>query len=195
MFTGLIQACGTVASLSDFVLVVDLPLDAWQGDPIRVGESIAINGVCLTAVNLGAQIRFDLSQETLDRSSLGALSAGSRVNLERAMRVGDRLGGHIVQGHVDGTARIVSIVHGADSSIISFELLGEGEQYLIDKGSITLDGISLTVVRPEGNRFETWIIPHTLKETNLSSCSVGSVVNVEFDVLAKHVERLIAFRS
>jgi riboflavin synthase len=101
MFTGLIQACGTVASSSDFVLVVDLPVDAWEGDPIQIGESIAVNGVCVTATNLGSQISFDLSQETMDRTSLGALLPGSGVNLERAMRVGDRLGGHIVQGHVD----------------------------------------------------------------------------------------------
>jgi riboflavin synthase len=195
MFTGLIQACGTVASSSDFVLVVDLPVDAWEGDPIQIGESIAVNGVCVTATNLGSQISFDLSQETMDRTSLGALLPGSRVNLERAMRVGDRLGGHIVQGHVDGMARIVSIDHGADSSTFIFELAGSGEHYLIDKGSITLDGISLTVVRPEGSRFETWIIPHTLEFTNLRSRAVGDVVNVEFDVLAKYVERLLAYRG
>ena len=191
----MIQACGTVASFSNFVLIVDLPLDAWEGDPIHIGESIAINGVCLTATNLGAQISFDLSQETIDRTSLGGLVPGSRVNLERAMRVGDRLGGHIVQGHVDGTARVLSVEHGADSSIITFELVGSGAQYLIDKGSITLDEISLTVVRPEGSRFETWIIPHTLEVTNLGALSVGDIVNVEFDVLAKHVERLLAYRS
>jgi riboflavin synthase len=160
----------------------------------ELGESVAVNGVCLTVVDFADGLDFDLSSETIDRSNLGDLRTGDFVNLERAMTLGDRLGGHIVQGHVDATATITDIQPVDESTIFRFELPNSGGRYLVDKGSIALDGISLTVVRPERSRFEAWIIPHTLANTNLGHRLIGDRVNVEYDVLAKHVEQLLAYR-
>lgn len=194
VFTGLVQCVGRVTEHHSGRLVVRHDFDS--ADPLQIGESIAVNGCCLTALNSGMEVEFELSEETLRRTNMSALEVGQAVNLERAMRPFDRLGGHIVQGHVDAIARIRSIeAVDANSTKFEFELEDmAGGKYLIDKGSVTMDGISLTVVEPRQSTFSCWIVPHTLKNTNLSERRVGDAVNTEFDVLAKHVERLLAAR-
>lgn len=190
MFTGIVQALGKVRQLDNLVLEIDAPA-TFAGEGYEEGESIAINGCCLTVVGFDP-LRFDLSEETLARTDLGDLAAGAQVNLERAMTPKDRFGGHIVQGHVDATGELIAIEPQEGSSVFRFRIPEEYARYLIDKGSITIDGISLTVVRPEGDTFETWIIPHTLAHTNLGTRKAGDQVNLEFDVIAKYVERLLA---
>ncbi len=188
MFTGIIQQLGRVHSLSDGVLIVQGVADG--GDPWQVGESIAVNGCCLTYLPDDRGLRFDLSEETFSRTALGALSSGSQVNIERAMRPMDRFGGHIVQGHVDTVGRLVGI----DGERFTFQVKDSDGRYLIDKGSICIDGISLTLVRPENGKFSVAVIPHTLAVTNLGDKQEGDPVNIEFDVIAKHVEKLLAYR-
>ena len=193
MFTGIVQAVGTVVEADKLRLVVDAEA-AWPGDPVVVGESVALNGVCLTAVGVGSPLTFELSEETLVRTTFSRLARGSRVNLERAMRPADRFGGHIVQGHVDQVGAVLDVQ--AKDGWWSF-LLDSGEgggRYLVDKGSITVDGVSLTVVEPEHDAFRVAIIPHTFNETNIGRLQAGDRVNIEFDVLAKHVEKLLAYR-
>ncbi len=191
MFTGIIEALGRVRSLASGVLVVE-PDRELGPDPVQIGESVAVNGCCLTVVDKA--LTFDLSPETLARTSLGGLKAGTHVNLERAMRADGRFGGHIVQGHVDGTGQVVSITPSDNSTIFRFRVPAGSEKYLIDKGSITIDGISLTVVEPSATEFDVWVIPHTLQSTNLDERKVGDRVNLEFDALARYVERLLNFR-
>lgn len=192
MFTGLVQAVGSVRSVGDGRLVVDPP-DAWPGDPWQTGESVAVNGCCLTVTGDAPPLAFDLSAETLARTNLGVLQAGSLVNLERAMRPADRLGGHIVQGHVDGLASLLAVEKAGGSRVLRFQT--DGGRYLIDKGSVAVDGVSLTVVRPNGGEFEVWVVPHTLEATNLGDRRPGDLLNIEYDVLAKHVERLLDDRG
>ncbi len=190
MFTGIVQATSRVESLSDRVLLIESP-DAFEGDPYVLGESIAVNGCCLTVVESEGGLRFDLSPETLNRTSLGQIVSGGRVNLERAMRVNDRFGGHFVQGHVDATGTFLGARSDGNSTVIHIQAPQTADRYLIDKGSVTVDGISLTVVNPQNGMFEVWIIPQTLKETNLSDRKVGDWVNLEFDVIAKYVEKMV----
>ena len=189
MFTGLIQEVGVVRlageSLSVLVAATE---EAWQ-----VGESVAINGCCLTVKNIAAStLSFDLSPETTARTNLGRLQPGSRVNVERAMRPIDRLGGHIVQGHVDLLGEICNIEPRENAVVVEVLVPELGAKYLVDKGSVAVNGISLTVVSPAEGRFSTWIIPHTMANTNLSDAKIGDTVNVEFDVIAKHVDRLMS---
>lgn len=192
MFTGLIQAKGRIESRVGGRLVVSAR-GAWEGDPLVHGESIAVNGCCLTLVGMEEGMAFDLSEETFARTSLGELHPGSEVNLERAMKMGDRLGGHIVQGHVDGVGTCLSI-EGLDGSwTFRFRAPGGGK-YLIDKGSVSVEGISLTVVEPVEDEFSVAVIPHTFSATSLGSMAPGQKVNIEFDVLAKHVEKLLESR-
>ncbi len=187
MFTGIIQAIGTVRSFDAGTLVVDsgdLNLDR-----IELGESIAVSGVCLTLVALVyTKLTFELSEETIARSSFSAVAVGDQVNLERAMLATDRFGGHIVQGHVDGVGSVVSIREEGNSSVFRFSV--PSGRYIIEKGSITLNGVSLTVVEPAGCEFDVWVIPHTLANTNLGFLRVGSSVNVEYDVIAKYLDKL-----
>lgn len=187
MFTGIVEGLGSVRSLSSGVLVLDV-LRGFEGEPWKLGESVAVNGACLTVVDFSDGLRFDLSPETLARTSLGDVRPGSRVNLERAMRADGRFGGHLVQGHVDATGTVVSMTPQGNSTVFRFSAEG---RYLIDKGSITVDGVSLTVVEPSDGEFEVWVIPHTLQETNLGDRKVGDRVNLEFDLIAKYVERLV----
>jgi riboflavin synthase len=203
VFTGIIETLGTVRKMAEGVLDLEVDLSAWP-DAVAVGESIAVDGCCLTLVSSsplgprgqsGSLLRFDLSPETLARTSLGTVLPGSLVNLERAMRADGRFGGHIVQGHVDATGTIAAITPSENSTVIRFRVPSGAERYLIDKGSITVDGISLTVVNPEGTEFDTWIIPHTLANTNLRERRPGDAVNLEFDALARYVERLLAFKA
>lgn len=192
MFTGLVQAVGEVAELTKARLTLTLPSE-WT-DGIQHGESIAVNGCCLTAIPIERHLAFDISEETLRRTALSDLRTSSRVNLERALRATDRLGGHFVLGHVDSTAELVSVEDHPNSRRMTFQVDPSMDRLLIDKGSIALDGISLTIVTPSDGSFDVWIIPETLARTNLADRNVGDRVNVEFDVLAKHVERLLEAR-
>lgn len=190
MFTGLVQAMGEVAAWDGTTLGM-----RHEFADVELGESIAVNGCCLTVVRLGEMMDFELSPETVTRTSFGDLSVGSKVNLERSLRVGDRLGGHIVQGHVDAVGSCVEIDPSAEFTRMRFRVPSEGGRYLIDKGSIAIDGISLTVVSPVGDEFDVWLIPETLKRTTLGGFEVGRKVNIEYDVLAKHVEKLLISRG
>lgn len=191
MFTGLVQTVGEAVSLQGGRLIVRVQPQTWD-DAVQIGESVAVNGCCLTVVaDVEGELAFDLSEETLKRTSLGKLESGSQVNIERAMRPIDRYGGHIVQGHVDTTGELIEIRAEEHATVMRFRVPVDGQRYLIDKGSICLDGISLTIVEPRGSEFDVWVIPHTLSNTNLRTLKVGAVVNVEYDVLAKHVEQLL----
>ncbi len=198
MFTGIIQAVGKVGALQDGVLTVRTP-KAFAQTGFDLGESIAVSGCCLTVVESAEAedwtLKFDLSPETLKRTSLGDLGPGSQVNLERAMSANGRFGGHVVQGHVDATGILSSITQAENSWVYRFETAREFDRYLIDKGSVTIEGISLTVVQPQDGEFDTWIIPHTIQETNLASKRPGDTVNLEFDVIAKYVEKLLTSRN
>lgn len=187
MFTGIVQAVGKVASWDGQRLVID-PGDL-ELDHLQLGESIAVNGCCLTVVPSDDHgLAFDLSPETLSKTTFEDLKPGQELNLERAMRPTDRFGGHIVQGHVDGTGKLLNKRQEGNSTVYQF--VAPNGTYLIEKGSVTIDGISLTVVKPQGNHFEVWIIPHTLEHTNLRSLAQNQPVNIEFDVIAKYVEKL-----
>lgn len=195
MFTGLVESTGTVLSLTEKgesarLLVKTGPLAA----ELSEGESIAVNGCCLTASAIDVEEQtaaFDLLAQTLRVTSLGDLNAGSLVNLERAMRLGDRFGGHFVQGHVDATVRIASFEKRGQDHRLEVELPAEGRGLVIPKGSICLDGISLTVAELAADRAACWIIPHTLAVTNLRGRKAGDRVNVEFDMLGKHVRGIL----
>jgi riboflavin synthase len=194
MFTGLIQAVGEVVRVDGGwleVAVLEAP-EAWE--PWQKGESVAVSGACLTVVAHDPLLGFDVSEETFARTTLGSLKSGSRVNLERALRAGDRLGGHLVQGHVDAVGKLVSVEEAENAWIYRFAAPTEFDRYLIDKGSVAIEGISLTVVRPSAGEFEVWVIPHTRQVTNLGSLSAGSPVNLEFDQVAKYLEKLAAPR-
>jgi len=193
MFTGIVQTIAKVISLQNGRLVLEDPA-VWEADdPWKMGDSVAVNGCCLTVVSFEGRLHFDLSEETLARTSIGDVSKGSVVNLERAMRMSDRFGGHIVQGHVDTTGRVVSITKNPDSWTFRFAVDKGEDRYLIDKGSISIDGVSLTVCVPVDGEFDTWIIPHTYEVTNFKTMKPGDRVNIEFDMLAKHVEKLMEF--
>jgi riboflavin synthase len=194
VFTGIVEVVGKIESLDGGRLSVWRP--AGFADPPGEGESIAINGVCLTVLPESREsLLFDLSRETLERTSLGDLSEGNPVNLERAMRANGLFGGHIVQGHVDATGRIVAMEERGNSVVVRFQAPPEFDRYLIDKGSVCIDGISLTVVEPRDGSFDVWVIPHTLANTNLASKRPGDRVNLEFDVIAKYVEKILAARE
>lgn len=159
------------------------------------GDSIAVNGVCLTVTERGdGRFSADVMQETLHRSNLGVLTAGSPVNLERALKVSSRLGGHIVQGHVDGTGVVTERVPGTEWETVTFSLPAHLSRYVVEKGSIAVDGVSLTVVRCTDSSFTVSLIPTTLRETTLGLATVGTKVNIEVDTLAKYVERLLGDR-
>ena len=193
MFTGLVQGVGEVKWRGTSKLLISVPESLADSD-WEIGESISVSGVCLTLVGSESGLQFDLSEETLMCSNLGQLGTGSKVNLERAMRVGDRFGGHIVQGHVDGTGRMVEVSEVDDTWTFRFDLGEEAAPYLIDKGSICIEGISLTVIRPEAGAFDVAVIPHTYRETNLGDLRPGAMVNVEYDVLAKYVAKTLSLR-
>ena len=182
MFTGIVEQMGEVER-SGTRLAVRTPL----GAELARGDSIAVNGVCLTAVEI-AEDRFeaDVMEETLVRSNLGRLEAGERVNLELALRVGDRLGGHFVQGHVDATGRVEAIDQREHSRILRIGAPPELMRYVVEKGSIAVDGVSLTVVEVDAKGFSVSLIPETLERTTLGSAAEGDPVNLEVDMLAKY---------
>ncbi|MFJ3882670.1 riboflavin synthase [Streptomyces sp. NPDC090077] len=194
MFTGIVEELGEVTAVEQ---LADASRFRLRGPVVtegaKHGDSIAVNGVCLTVVETeDGEFTADVMQETLDRSSLGALAAGSRVNLERPMALGGRLGGHLVQGHVDGTGRIVSRTPSEHWEIVKVSLPENLARYVVEKGSITVDGVSLTVVEAAADYFTISLIPTTLALTTLGIKQSGDPVNLEVDVLAKYVERLLA---
>src|SRR4051812_21748773 len=193
MFTGLIREVAAVSAIdggADGVrLTVDAPVTA-QG--AALGDSIAIAGVCLTVVSVeGSRLAFDAVPETLDRSSLGRLRPGSRVNVEPALRAGEALGGHYVQGHVDGVGTVRDVEPEGDGKRIWTDAPPELLRYIVEKGSIALQGTSLTVAAVDEEGFAVALIPHTLQETTLGGLAAGDRVNLEADVLAKYVEKLL----
>ena len=194
MFTGIIAALGKVTTLQPKGGDLSLLIDAGKLDcnDVKLGDSIAINGVCLTVVSMqGNQLAFDVSQETIARSSLAGLTTGSQVNLEKALAVGDRLGGHFVSGHVDGLGKVSSIKEVARSWQMAIAVPAELQRYIAEKGSICIDGASLTVNKVTPSGFEVNIIPHTLQETIIKDYQVGSKVNLEVDLIARYLERLL----
>lgn len=194
MFTGIIEELGTVASVEPRAAGRRLRIEAAAVlEGIREGSSIAVNGVCLTAVDLAPRsFAADLAPETLRRTNLGALTQGSRVNLEAALKAGARLDGHIVQGHVDATGEFLSAeALGAENWWLRVRVPTEVERLLVFKGSIAIDGISLTVASLEGDVLAVTIIPHTWRHTNLHTHRPGDRVNLECDILAKYVEKLL----
>ncbi len=198
MFTGIIEEAGTVVSAARRADVLAVRIAARLVlESLEVGGSIAVNGCCLTAVRRAAEwFECDLVAETLARTDFGdRLAPGVRVNLERPMRADGRFDGHVVQGHVDGLGRIRSVRRLAESAEIDVEPPPALERYLVEKGSIAVDGISLTVARLEPHLFSVALIPHTLEVTNLGAIRSGDRVNLEADVIAKYVERLLAWRE
>ena len=196
MFTGIVEELGEVTGWEDLADAARITVSGpvVTGDA-RHGDSIAVNGVCLTVVtNEAGAFTADVMKETLDRSSLGALRIGSPVNLERAVRLQDRLGGHLVQGHVDGTSTIISVVPDEHWTVVRCSLPAELDRYVVEKGSITVDGISLTVAAVEPGWFEVSLIPTTLERTTLGRKGVGDPLNLEVDITAKYVEKLLAAR-
>jgi riboflavin synthase len=194
MFTGIIEAVGKVAELQQRGGDVRLRVLTGKMDlaDVALGDSIAVNGVCLTAVELpGDGFVADVSRETLSLTSLGQLKSGSRVNLEKALTLATRLGGHLVSGHVDGLGTVIERHDDARSVRFTIEAPQELARYIAHKGSITVDGISLTVNAVDGQRFELNIVPHTLQETIMDSYVAGQRVNLEVDLVARHLERLL----
>lgn len=193
MFTGIVEELGEVTAVEN---LADASRFRLRGPLVtegaRHGDSIAVNGVCLTVVDHeGGEFTADVMAETLNRSSLGVLTVGSRVNLERPMAVGERLGGHIVQGHVDGTGEIIERTPSDNWEIVKISLPEDLRRYVVEKGSITVDGISLTVVDAGPDYFTISLIPTTLALTTLGLKQPGDPVNLEADVIAKYVERLL----
>lgn len=193
MFTGIVEELGTVVGLEDQGDAIRLRIAAQAVlDDVSLGDSIAVNGCCLTVAETdGTTWIADVMQETLDKTSLAGLEPGSRVNLERAVTVDKRLGGHIVQGHVDGVGEIIARNPSEHWELVAIALPSELAKYLVDKGSITVDGVSLTVVQAGEDRFTVSLIPETLARTTLGLRQPGERVNLEVDVLAKYVERLL----
>ncbi|MFD3655925.1 riboflavin synthase [Streptomyces sp. NPDC058620] len=197
MFTGIVEELGEVTAVEE---LDDASRFRLRGPVVtegaKHGDSIAVNGVCLTVVDLGEhEFTADVMAETLNRSSLGALAVGSRVNLERPMALGGRLGGHIAQGHVDGTGRIVDREVSENWEIVRISLPRDLTRYVVEKGSITVDGVSLTVVEAGPDYFTISLIPTTLALTTLGLKQPGDPVNLEVDVIAKYVERLLGDRA
>lgn len=195
MFTGIIEELGKIASLNKHAKGARIKISAQTvTEDANEGDSIAINGVCLTALDISARsFVADVSQETLDRSTIGDLRVGSDVNLERAVTPSTRLGGHIVQGHVDGRGEFLQAIQEGDFWTVRIGFPSEIGQYLVYKGSISVEGISLTISKLTDNCFEIAVIPKTWELTNLSTLKKGDAVNLEVDIIAKYVERILVY--
>lgn len=195
MFTGIIIATGRVASIAEKGGDLELGIDAGALDlrRVAVGDSVSVQGVCLTATRIDGHVFYaDVSRETLAKTTLGTFTKGRRVNLEPSLRAGDPLGGHLVSGHVDALGTLTDLAGDARSWRLRFELPSALMRYVAKKGSICIDGVSLTVNEVSGRGFEVNIIPHTLEVTTLSELTVGAGANVEIDVIARYLERLMA---
>jgi riboflavin synthase len=198
MFTGIIETIGAISRIERSG--GDVRLHVHSGalglDDIKVGDSISVSGVCLTAIDIdGPVFAADVSVETLARTTLGALRPGDPVNLEKAMRLSDRLGGHLVAGHIDGVGRVVSIGSDARSQRWLFELPAELARYVAPKGSICIDGVSLTVNEVDGARFGVNLIPHTIEATTFKTRRADDAVNLEVDLIARYLERMYGERE
>jgi riboflavin synthase len=196
MFTGLIADLGTVAALELGDGGATVTVSTALARDLRDGDSIAVNGVCLTATEVDEDaFRAEAMIETLERSSLGDLEPGARVNLELPLRAEDRLGGHVVQGHVDGTGVVAAAREEGFARVLEVQADPGLTRYLVEKGSVALDGVSLTVSALDGDRFAVSLIPETLQRTNLGTAAAGTRLNIEVDILAKHLERLMEART
>lgn len=196
MFTGLIETTGTIRRIdsSDQGSIIEIATSL--APTLKHGDSVAVNGVCLTATQLTQEsFSADVMNESLDRTALGQLEAASKVNLELPLAIGDRLDGHIVQGHVDGVGTTLSTVDEGFSRVLRFATPGDLAKYVVEKGSITVDGVSLTVSNVGDDWLEVSLIPETLERTTLGGLQQGDKVNLEADILAKHVERLLNHSS
>jgi riboflavin synthase len=197
MFTGLVEETGTVIECvreeRSGRLTVEAPFVHQEA---RLGDSIAVNGCCLTVIAQERErLTFDAVPETLARTNLGSLKPGDRVNLERPLAVGSRLGGHFVQGHIDGVGTVVGVTPDENAVIIEIEVPPQLRRYFVEKGSVTVDGVSLTVADVRPNSFTVWTIPHTREITTLGERKVGDRVNLECDLLGKYIERLLQERG
>jgi riboflavin synthase len=193
MFTGIIQHSGTIEAYEKRARGARMRIRTSDAEPFTRGESLAVNGVCLTVLpeSDGALVA-DLSDETLARTTLGSLDAGAPVNVERALAVGDRLGGHMVQGHVDTVGTLLSSATEGEFAVYRWSFPPEYAELVVPKGSIAVDGVSLTIVDPDGVSFGAALIPETLRRTNLGGARIGDRVNLEFDMVAKYVRSLAA---
>ncbi|MCX7879612.1 MAG: riboflavin synthase [Ignavibacteria bacterium] len=189
MFTGIIEEVGKVRRIERFGMASKLSINCQTIlNGLEKGFSVAINGVCLTVVNLGRDFfEVDVVEETLRRSNLSKLNVGNLVNLERALKVGDRFNGHIVQGHIDTTGKIVKIVPETVGKLFYFEFPEEFTKLVVDKGSIAVDGISFTIINVKSNVFSVSVIPYTFEKTNFKERNVGDIVNLEFDIIGKYI--------
>ena len=197
MFTGLVEGQGTIRGITPEgdAIRLDVELPTTMTDGLRIGDSVAINGCCLTVIEIdGAVAAFQAGTETLSKTNLGRLDVGHPANLERSLPVDGRLGGHFVQGHVDGVGEVVSIDRDGEWVTMWFRVPASLARLLVPKGSVAVDGISLTVVNVEEDRFSVALIPHTLEVTTLGIRNVGDPVNIETDILGKYVERLLEGR-
>ncbi len=195
MFTGIVEAAGTVKKRREGRLTITLP---WMGSEMHVGQSISVNGCCLTVTQIEENdIEFDLSPETLDRTTFGELNPSDLVNLERSMKMDGALDGHIVTGHIDatGTLRRMETIDDEGSKRVWFDVPARNHHWLIEKGSVAIDGVSLTVNDLDSKGFSVVLIPHTLEITSFKRWQEGSRVNVEYDVLAKYIERILESRN
>jgi riboflavin synthase len=193
MFTGIILHSGVIETLEKRESGARLRLSTEEGEgPFLRGESVAVNGVCLTVLPDRGALVADLSEETLSRTTLGSLGAGARVNIERALALGDRLGGHLVQGHVDTVGALVSIRSEGEFAVHRWSFRPEYAELVVSKGSIAVDGVSLTIVDPDGGTFGAALIPETLRRTTLGTARIGDRVNLEFDMIAKYIRALAA---
>ena len=193
MFTGIVEEIGIIKSVQSKVITIEAKKIF---DDLHLGDSVAVNGTCLTVSSFDNKIfNADVTQETLNRTNLGSLKNGSRVNLERAMTLSGRFGGHIVSGHIDGVGSIKSMKKDDNAIILTIEVHISLMKYIVEKGSVTVDGISLTVASLTDNTFSIAVIPHTLKETVLYYKKEGDKVNIENDIIGKYVERLLTFKD
>src|SRR5215218_1875348 len=196
MFTGLISEMGVVEEVEAGAEGARLRIRTGLADELSAGDSIAVNGACLTAATVnGSVFDADVMNQTLEHTSLGPLRAGDRVNLELPLRAADRLGGHIVQGHVDGTGEVAEVSEDGFARRLVIEIPEELRRYLVERGSVTVDGVSLTVSALTDSGFEVSLIPETLERTTLGAATEGTPVNLELDVIARYVERLVGFRE
>ncbi len=192
MFTGIIHHSGVIESFHQLDWGARLRFRTTEVAPFQRGESVAVNGVCLTVLPDGdGSLTTDISGETLSRTTLGSLSGGTRMNVERALAVGDRLGGHIVQGHVDAVGTLTSITSEGEFAVYRWTFPREYAELVVSKGSIAVDGVSLTIVDPDGQSFAAALIPETLHRTNLGTARIGDGVNLEFDMIAKYIRNLV----
>ncbi|KGF17702.1 riboflavin synthase subunit alpha [Prevotella sp. S7-1-8] len=199
MFSGIVEEMATVVAINKYQGNIDFTLRCSFTSELKIDQSVAHNGVCLTVVSIeGDTYTTTAMKETLDRSNLSLLKVGDKVNVERSMMINGRLDGHIVQGHVDQTAKCVALDDADGSTYFTFEYLADQSMarrgyFTVDKGSVTVNGVSLTVCQPTANSFKVAIIPYTRQNTNFCNIKVGSVVNLEFDILGKYIARLNDF--